>query len=446
MSKNSTPQPVRGTQSLYGLSADRFHRVISEFHKVRKLYRFRRVEVPVFELTEVFARSLGETTDVVSKEMYTFLDKGGESLTLRPEFTAGIARAYLSEGWQHHSPLKVGTAGPAFRYERPQKGRHRQFHQVDAEIIGADEPAADIEIIAFADQLLSNLNIRSDTVLKINTLGDLDSRRSWRAALVDFFGRHSNELSEESQIRLISNPLRILDSKDERDIRIVRNAPSIDGYLTPSAHKFFEQVLSGLENLGIKFERDMTLVRGLDYYRHTIFEFVTQSIGSQGTVLGGGRYDGLIETMGGQSTSAVGWAAGVERLAMMLPDRRTFPQVMAIIPENEKSEALAQKIAFGLRRSGVIVDYLFRGNSRKRLEKYQRRGATTAIFVEEIHDHVEVIGTLNIKHYRRFGHSTEKRIAQKLDTLFNVLSSFDVEQEGFFNGQRVDLLLKKFPQ
>jgi histidyl-tRNA synthetase len=443
MSKIQTPQPVRGTQSLYGLHADHFNRVVKTFDEVRRLYRFRRVEVPIFEHTEVFSRSLGETTDVVSKEMYSFLDKGDESLTLRPELTAGIARAYLSEGWQRHAPLKVGTAGPAFRYERPQKGRFRQFHQVDAEIIGAGEPAADIEIIAFAHQFLSKLKVRTETILKINSLGDQESRQKWRDSLVVFFQQHSQKLSEESVIRLRSNPLRILDSKSEADIDLIRNAPRIDEFFTSTAKEFFEKVLSGLDNLGIEYEREPNLVRGLDYYRHTAFEFVTTSLGSQGTVLGGGRYDGLIESMGGPATPAVGWAAGVERLALMLSDRRSYPQTIAIIPENELSEALAQQIAFKLREEGAIVDYLFRGNSRKRLEKYQKRGATTALFVDALEGDSEVIGTLNIKHYRRFGHDTEKRIAQKLAAIFNVIQNYEVESEALFNGRRVDLVLRR---
>jgi len=435
-------QPVRGTQSLYGLQADRFHRVVSAFNDVRRLYRFRRVEVPVFEATEVFARAIGETTDIVSKEMYTFPDKGGENLTLRPEFTAGIARAFISEGWRQHVPFKAATWGPAFRYERPQKGRFRQFHQIDAEVIGAAESAADIELLAFAHQFLERLVVRELTELRINTLGDAESRTKWRAALVRYFQRFRSDLTDESKIRLQTNPLRILDSKDPRDREIAKDAPRIDGHLTSEAGAIFEDVLKGLEDLGIPFRRDHSLVRGLDYYRHTTYEFVTSHLGAQGAVLGGGRYDGLIEAMGGEPTPAVGWAAGIERLALLLPDRRTYAQIIAIVPENEASEVLAQKIAYRLRLEGVIVDYLYRGAARKRIEKYQRRGVTTALFVEAIHDHPGVLGTLNIKHYRRFGHDTEQRISKRLSSIFNVLKIFDVEAEGTFRGRKVDLLLR----
>src|SRR5215218_9059623 len=202
---SSTPQPVRGTQSLLGEDADRFHTVISAFDRVRRLYGFKRVEVPLIEPTAVFARTMGETTDVVSKEMYSFEDRGGDSITLRPEFTAGICRAYLSEGWQQHAPIKIATHGPAFRYERPQKGRYRQFHQLDVEIIGAGEPAADVEIIAMGAQLLAELGIGERVDLKLNTLGDPATRDAWRAALVDYFHGRRNDLSVESRARLEKN-------------------------------------------------------------------------------------------------------------------------------------------------------------------------------------------------------------------------------------------------
>ena len=211
------------------------------FERVRKLYRFTRIEMPVFEKTEVFSRSLGETTDVVSKEMYSFEDRGGDSLTLRPEFTAGIARAYLTNGWQQHAPLKVATHGPLFRYERPQKGRYRQFHQIDAEIIGAAEPLADVELLVMADQILKELGVSDGVTLLLNTLGDAASRDAWRAALVEYFRDHRASLSEDSQERLERNPLRILDSKDPRDKPFVADAPKIDDYLSRRGAGLFRQ-------------------------------------------------------------------------------------------------------------------------------------------------------------------------------------------------------------
>ena len=268
-----TPQAIRGTQDIFGADAEAFAFVVETFDRVRKLYRFRRVEMPVFEKTEVFSRAIGETTDVVSKEMYSFDDRGGESLTLRPEFTAGIARAFLSSGWQQHAPVKLATHGPLFRYARPQKGRYRQFHQIDAEIIGAGEPQADVELLAMADQLLKELGITGVT-LQLNTLGDGDSREAWRAALVEYFLGVKDELSEDSQERLEKNPLRILDSKDRRDRAFVADAPKIDQFLSDDARAFFDAVTSGLDAAGVKWQRAESLVRGLDYYRHTAFEFI----------------------------------------------------------------------------------------------------------------------------------------------------------------------------
>ena len=261
---SKTPQRVRGTQDIFGEDADRFQAVVSAFDRVRRLYAFRRVEMPVFEDTNVFARSIGETTDIVSKEMYSFEDRGGDSLTLRPEFTAGICRAYISNGWQQHAPLKIVTDGPIFRYERPQKGRYRQFHQLDAEIIGAGEPASDVEIIAMGAQLLAELGISERVELKLNTLGDPATRDAWRDALVDHFRGHAADLSEDSRARLEKNPLRILDSKAHQDWPIVDAAPTVDDFLTAEASDFFAAVTSGLDAAGVKWTRDARLVRGLD--------------------------------------------------------------------------------------------------------------------------------------------------------------------------------------
>jgi histidyl-tRNA synthetase len=379
MGQNSNLQPVRGMQSLLGEQADRFHAVTSAFDRVRRLFGFKRVEVPVLEQTAVFARSLGETTDVVSKEMYSFEDKGGESVTLRPEFTAGIARAYLSEGWQQFAPLKVATFGPAFRYERPQKGRFRQFHQLDAEIIGAPEPAADVELLAFADQLLKELGV--DPILQLNTLGDPETRAAWRDALYEHFKAHASALSDESKARLDRNPLRILDSKAHQDWPTIGGAPAIDDFLTAEAADFFAKVTSGLDAAGIAWERAPRLVRGLDYYRHTAFEFVTDRLGAQGTVLAGGRYDGLMESLGGPHTPAVGWAAGIERLAMMIDAPEPERPDAVLVPLGERAEGEAQRLAAELRARGVAADLAYRGNMKKRLARANSSGAAHAVIL-----------------------------------------------------------------
>jgi histidyl-tRNA synthetase len=377
----TTLQPVRGTQSLLGEDADRMATVVAAFDRVRRLFGFQRVEVPVIEPTDVFARSIGETTDIVSKEMYSFEDRGGDSITLRPEFTAGICRAYISEGWQQHAPLKVAAHGPAFRYERPQKGRFRQFHQLDAEVIGAAEAAADVEILCLGDQLLRELGIADGVTLELNTLGDPVTRDAWRAALVDYFSAHRSGLSEDSVARLDRNPLRILDSKDAKDRALAASAPPIDDYLTPEAADFFAQVTAGLDAAGVAWTRSPGLVRGLDYYRHTAFEFVTDRLGSQGTVIAGGRYDGLVEALGGPPTPAVGWAAGIERLAMMIeapaPDA---PDVM-LVPLGERAEAEAQRILAQLRGAGIAADMSYRGNMKKRLSRASASGAVYALII-----------------------------------------------------------------
>ena len=391
MAKTKTPQAIRGTQDIFGAEAESFAFVVETFERVRKLYRFRRAEMPVFEKTEVFARSIGETTDIVSKEMYSFEDRGGESLTLRPEFTAGIARAYLTNGWQQHAPVKLATHGPLFRYERPQKGRYRQFHQIDAEIIGAAEPQADVELLAMADQVIRELGIEGVT-LHLNTLGDGDSREAWRAALVEHFREVKDELSEDSQERLEKNPLRILDSKDRRDQRFVADAPKIDDFLTDEARGFFDAVTSGLDAAGVKWVRAESLVRGLDYYRHTAFEFIpdegsaaADALGSQSTILGGGRYDGLIESLGGPSTPAVGWAAGIERLAMLVGEKGEEPASLMVVVESDAAAVreAGQKVLNTARRVGIDSEMIATGSPRKRYDKAVKSGAAAILSLSD---------------------------------------------------------------
>jgi len=374
MAKIQTPQPVRGTQDMYGETEERFAHVVSTFERVRRLYGFKGLQLPVIEPTAVFARSLGEATDVVSKEMYTFEDRGGDSITLRPEFTAGIARAYLTNGWQQHAPMKVTAHGPLFRYERPQKGRYRQFHQIDAEIIGAAEPAADVELLVMADQLLHELGIKEGVTLELNTLGDAASRDAWREALMTYFNDHKDVLSEDSLSRLEKNPLRILDSKDPDDRGVAHAAPKIDEFLSGEAQDFFGAVTAGLDAAGVAWTRNAKLVRGLDYYRHTAFEFTTDRLGAQGTVLGGGRYDGLIENLGGPHTPAVGWAAGIERLAMLVeaPVER-LDVVIAVENDNLVSQGAA--ILNALRRAGFAADAVATGSPRKRFDKAVAKNA-----------------------------------------------------------------------
>ncbi|MEO8619025.1 MAG: histidine--tRNA ligase [Sphingomicrobium sp.] len=379
---SETPKPIRGMQSMIGDEADRFHTVVAAFDRVRRLYGFRRVEVPVLEPTAVFARTMGETTDVVSKEMYSFEDRGGDSVTLRPEFTAGIARAYLSEGWQQFAPLKVATHGPAFRYERPQKGRFRQFHQLDAEILGSADPQADVELLAFGSQLLAELGIGGVT-LKLNTLGDGPSREAWRHELIAHFEANRADLSEDSQDRLTRNPLRILDSKDPRDRPFADSAPTMT--LSAEAEDFFGHVRAGLDAAGVAYELAPHLVRGLDYYRHTAFEFVTNQLGAQGTVLAGGRYDGLIEQLGGPATAAVGWAAGIERLGMLIDQPDPEMTDVAVVVEDDSAAAVGWKALAALRAAAVSAELFASGSPRKRFDRAVKKGASEIVIIG-VHD------------------------------------------------------------
>ncbi len=414
MVKINTPGAIRGTHDIFGEDQERFGHVVDTFDRVRRLYNFRRVEMPVFEATAVFARSLGETTDVVSKEMYSFDDKGGDSLTLRPEFTAGLARAYLTNGWQQYAPLKLATHGPLFRYERPQKGRYRQFHQIDAEIIGAAEPQADVELLVMADQILRELGITEGVTLQLNTLGDAASRDAWRAALIAHFQGHKGDLSKDSQDRLERNPLRILDSKDPQDRPIADAAPDIDAYLTDDAGAFFEKVTSGLDAAGVAWTRNARLVRGLDYYRHTAFEFVTDRLGAQGTVLGGGRYDGLIENLGGPATPAVGWAAGIERLAMLCDDAALASGLDVIIAlEDDRALAQATAAQARLRNHGVSSDMIASGSPRKRYDKAAKINAKVLVSFQ----HDGEVAKANIRS------APESELRDKIVALLNVSAS-----------------------
>lgn len=374
-------QPVRGTRDILPDENRRFRQVTETFRSVAENFGFAEISTPIFEFTEVFARTLGETSDIVSKEMYSFEDRNGDSLTLRPEYTAGIARAFISGGLAQDLPLRLYGFGPMFRYERPQKGRYRQFHQMTAELLGVAEPQADIEIIAMGQELIRRLGVAADVTLELNTLGDAESRHNYRDVLVEYFSRYKSDLSEDSQRRLDVNPLRILDSKDGGDRKIIEDAPRMSAHLTPAAKAFFSEVTEGLDALGIGFVLNERLVRGLDYYCHTAFEFVTSALGAQGTVLAGGRYDGLIEQMGGPPTPGIGWGSGIERLSMLIGDLPQPERPIAVIPVGEEAQSAALKIAHELRQSGMCVDMAYRGNIGKRMKRANKVNARAALIL-----------------------------------------------------------------
>ena len=379
----SSLQPVRGTHDHLPGDARRYRAVVERARAAAALYGYQEMATPIFEFSEVFKRTLGDTSDVVTKEMYSFEDRGGEQLTLRPEATAAIARAFISGGLAQHLPLKFFTSGPMFRYERPQKGRLRQFHQIDIELLGVPEPEGDVEIIAVGARVLNALGVLDKTVLELNTLGDSESRNAYRTALVAYLEGFRDRLSQDSLARLNINPLRILDSKDQGDREIMADAPEYSDYLTPEAQEFFARVRHGLAALGIAYELNPRLVRGLDYYCHTAFEFTTTALGAQGTVIGGGRYDGLIEIMGGPPTPGTGWAGGVERLAELAQLVLDAPRPVAIVPIGDEAEIVARGIAERLRDAGFTVELGFRGNLKKRLKQANKMAAAVALLIGE---------------------------------------------------------------
>ncbi|SBV91916.1 histidyl tRNA synthetase [uncultured Alphaproteobacteria bacterium] len=381
----STLQPVRGTHDLLPEDMRAFRHVVETGRVTASRYGFAEMATPIFEFSGVFARTLGDTSDIVTKEMYTFADRKGESLTLRPEGTAGIARAFISNGLANETPFKVFYAGPMFRYERPQKGRQRQFHQIGVELIGVPDPQADVEVIALGRAILDGLGLRGNVALELNTLGDPESRDAYRVALVGYLAGHVGKLSADSRDRFERNPLRILDSKDEGDREVIADAPLLGEYLNAASRTFYDDLKNGLMDLGIDFVENPRLVRGLDYYGHTAFEFTTDALGAQGTVMAGGRYDGLIKTMGGPATAGVGWAAGVERLSMLLAEPPAAGRPVAMIPAGAdpllKREAMV--LTERLRRAGFAVDLGFSGNMGKRMKRANKVAARVAVILGE---------------------------------------------------------------
>ncbi|MFN0044303.1 MAG: histidine--tRNA ligase [Alphaproteobacteria bacterium] len=374
---------VRGTRDLLPADARRHRHVVETARSLAERYGYLEVHTPILELSEVFRRTLGETSDVVTKEMYTFVDKGGDSVTLRPEATAGLARALITGGLAQDLPLKVFTHGPMFRYERPQKGRLRQFHQIDVELLGVPEPQGDVEVIALGAHILEELGVLGATVLELNTLGDRESREAYRGALVAYLDGHRAVLSEDSLARLARNPLRILDSKDEGDRAIIAGAPVFTDYLNTVSRDFFAAVTEALKALGIAYSLNTRLVRGLDYYCHTAFEFTTTALGSQGAVLAGGRYDGLVETMGGPRVAGIGWAAGIERLAMLLAQPPAALRPVALVPIGAQAECVATGLAAQLRRAGFAVELGYKGKLAQRMKRADKLGAAAAVLIGE---------------------------------------------------------------
>jgi len=365
-------QSPRGTSDLLPQDMAGHRHVINTAKTISLSFGFEEMATPIFEFTEVFARPLGETSDVVSKETYSFTDRGGEALTLRPEGTAGVVRALISAGLTQTLPQKFFYAGPMFRYERPQKGRMRQFHQIGVELLGVAGAVGDAEVITMGHMILSRLGVADKCILNINTLGDTESRLAYRQALVEYLSAFRGQLSEDSQRRLDLNPLRILDSKDEGDIALLVDAPRLDHYLNADSKAHFDAVRRYLDAAEIPVIINPRLVRGLDYYGHTTFEFITDALGAQGTVMAGGRYDGLAAMLGGGDVSGVGWAAGIERLAMLadVPPQQAVNVMMIGMSDDHMARLFP--LAASLRQQGLRVETGYAPHLGKQMKRADR--------------------------------------------------------------------------
>ena len=374
-------QSPRGTSDLLPQDMAGHRHVINTAKTISLSFGFEEMATPIFEFTEVFARPLGETSDVVSKETYSFTDRGGEALTLRPEGTAGVVRALISAGLTQTLPQKFFYAGPMFRYERPQKGRMRQFHQIGVELLGVAGAVGDAEVITMGHMILSRLGVADKCILNINTLGDTESRLAYRQALVEYLSAFRGQLSEDSQRRLDLNPLRILDSKDEGDIALLVDAPRLDHYLNADSKAHFEAVRRYLDAAEIPAIINPRLVRGLDYYGHTTFEFITDALGAQGTVMAGGRYDGLAAMLGGGDVSGVGWAAGIERLAMLadVPPQQAVNVMMIGMSDDHMARLFP--LAASLRQQGLRVETGYAPHLGKQMKRADRIEARQVVIL-----------------------------------------------------------------
>ena len=374
---------VRGVHDLLPNELHKHHNVINIGLEISDKYNYSQIQIPIFEFSEVFTRPLGKSSDIVTKENYVFKDRSEDELMLRPEGTSGVVRAFLNAGLTQDIPQRFSYYGPMFRYERPQKGRLRQFNQFGIECLGLNSSMADIEVISLGNDFLDQLKILDKINLKINTLGDFDSRKRYRESLINYFNDYKTKLSKDSLNRLLINPLRILDSKNEEDQKIIHNAPSILEHLNYESKKRFEDICKGLDHLNIKYKIDQNLVRGLDYYCHTAFEFTTNELGSQGAVLAGGRYDGLSKMLGGSNVPGVGWAAGIERLALMIRSEYVNKTDVALIGQSENYNFFLLPILKKLIQQRIKSEIIYTGNLSKKLKRANKIQASYAIILGE---------------------------------------------------------------
>jgi len=377
-------QSLRGMVDLLPQSTPLWQRIEATARSHFARAAIEEIRTPVLEATELFARGIGEATDVVGKEMYTFTDRGERSCTLRPEGTASVVRAAIQHGLLSQGPQRLWYGGPMFRYERPQAGRQRQFHQIGLEMLGFADPRSDVEAIAVAWDLLADLGVQG-LALELNSLGRSDDRARYREQLVAWLSERADQLDPDSQDRLQRNPLRILDSKNPDTQALLTDAPTLAEALSPESRDRFARVTHGLTLLGIPFQLNPRLVRGLDYYSHTAFEITSTQLGAQATVCGGGRYDGLVEQLGGPPTAAIGWALGMERLAILLAQAGAAPAAapeVYVVSRGEQAEPLALQLARQLRQAGHAVDLDLTGAAfGKQFKRADRTGARWAVVI-----------------------------------------------------------------
>ncbi|XAF52349.1 histidine--tRNA ligase [Marinobacter alkaliphilus] len=385
-------QAIRGMNDILPEQTPVWQYVESTVRQVLGQYGYQEIRMPVVEQTELFKRSIGEVTDIVEKEMYTFDDRNGDSLTLRPEGTAGCVRAAEEHGLLFNQTRRLWYTGPMFRHERPQKGRYRQFHQIGVECFGMDGPDIDAELLILTARLWQALGLAGHTRLEINSIGTSEARKVYRQALVDYLDQYRDQLDDDSKRRLTTNPLRILDSKDAGTRKILEGAPSLDDYLDDESRAHFEQLKGLLDAAGVKYSVNPALVRGLDYYGKTVFEWITDSLGAQGTVCAGGRYDGLVEQLGGKPTKAVGFAMGLERLILLLETLELVPDYVNnhadvyVTAMGDKVIAPAMAIAEELRSAlpgSVVVTHCGGGSFKSQMKKADRSGARYAVILGE---------------------------------------------------------------
>lgn len=380
---------IRGMNDYYGQSAQALDYLVQTAETVLRQYGYRSIRLPIVEKTELFARSIGEVTDIVEKEMYTFEDRNGDSLTLRPEGTAGCVRAVIQNGLSHNQLQKLYYMGPMFRHERPQKGRYRQFHQFGVEVFGLADADIDAELIALSARLWDKLGL-DKLELQINSLGSLEARQAYKAILVDYLNQHKAQLDEDSLRRLDTNPLRILDSKNPEMKSLIEQAPKLMDYLDEASKEHFEQVKTYLDDLGIDYVVNPNLVRGLDYYNKTVFEWVTNELGAQGTVCAGGRYDGLVEQIGGKPTFASGFAMGLERLMALLMDKNLVDEVaeadiyMVLVGDaaSRPGMVIAEQLRERLPQVNVVMN-CGGGSFKSQFKKADKSGAKIGLILGE---------------------------------------------------------------